>query len=185
MSRKSVEAKARRLLPEGRLIVERVDGDLVVASCRGDSGEVYTVGHDPGRGWHCSCPARGTCSHLRALMLVVVRRATEAGISVPIIPGVMPVTNFDQIQRFTQICGASIPGVLRERLQEIEGDPQEVFWTGVSYAAHQCRALLSPPVAEPFSTPRPAVPGIHFYTLNKSPATRAIFEILRLAHVAV
>lgn len=114
-----------------------------------------------------------------------VRRAKEAGIGVPIIPGVMPVTNFDQLQRFTQLCGAAIPAVLRQRLQGVDPDPQEVFWTGVSYAAHQCRALLSPPIAEPFVTPRPGVPGIHFYTLNKSPATRAIFEILRLAHVAV
>jgi methylenetetrahydrofolate reductase (NADPH) len=113
-----------------------------------------------------------------------VKRATAAGVTVPIIPGVMPVTNFDQIQRFTQLCGASIPAVLRERLGG-EADPQEVFWTGVSYAAHQCRVLLSPPVTEPFATPPRSVPGIHFYTLNKSPATRAIFEILRLAHVAV
>lgn len=114
-----------------------------------------------------------------------VRRATEAGITVPILAGVMPVTNYEQIQRFTQMCGATIPAPLRQRLQSTEGDPQEVFWTGVSYAAHQCRALLTPPVGDPFSTPRPGVPGIHFYTLNKSPATRAIFEILRLAHVAV
>ncbi len=111
-----------------------------------------------------------------------VRRAHEAGIHVPILPGIMPVTNFDQIQRFTQVCGVTLPALLRQRLAAIADDPQEVFWTGVSYAAHQCRALLSPPVLEPFSPPRPGVPGIHFYTLNKSPATRAIFEILRLAH---
>lgn len=113
------------------------------------------------------------------------RRAHEAGITVPIIPGVMPVTNFDQIQRFSQVCGATIPPPLLSRLAAVADDPQEVFWTGVSYAAHQCRLLLSPPVDEPFATPRPGVPGIHFYTLNKSPATRAIFEILRLAHCAV
>lgn len=114
-----------------------------------------------------------------------VRRAREAGITVPILPGVMPVTNFDQIQRFSQMCGATIPNLLRQRLEGVGDDPQEVFWTGVSYASHQCRALLSPPVLEPFATPRPGVPGIHFYTLNKSPATRAIFEILRLAHCVV
>ena len=110
------------------------------------------------------------------------RRAREAGITVPILPGIMPVTNFDQIQRFSQMIGAKIPGLLRQRLADVGDDPQEVFWTGVSYAAHQCRALLSPPAHDPFATPRPGVPGIHFYTLNKSPATRAIFEILRLAH---
>lgn len=114
-----------------------------------------------------------------------VRRAHEAGITIPILPGVMPVTNLDQIERFTRMCGATLPGVLRHRLQTIADDPQEVFWAGVSYAAHQCRLLLAPPVDEPFSTPRPGVPGIHFYTLNKSPATRAIFEMLRLSHCVV
>jgi methylenetetrahydrofolate reductase (NADPH) len=113
-----------------------------------------------------------------------VRRAVEAGIKVPILAGIMPVTNFEQIQRFSQIIGATIPSPLRQRLQGVGDDPQEVFWTGVSYASHQCRALLAPPVDEPFATPRPSVPGIHFYTLNKSPATRAIFEILRLSHSA-
>ena len=109
------------------------------------------------------------------------RRATEAGITVPILPGIMPVTNFEQIRRFTQMCGASLPAPLQRRLESVADDPQEVFWAGVSYAAHQCRVLLQPPVADPFSYPRPGVPGIHFYTLNRSPATRAIFEILQLS----
>ncbi len=109
------------------------------------------------------------------------RRAIEAGITVPIIPGIMPVTNFEQIRRFTQMCGASLPAALQRRLESVADDPQEVFWAGVSYAAHQCRALLQPPVSDPFTQPRPGVPGIHFYTLNRSPATRAIFEILQLS----
>jgi methylenetetrahydrofolate reductase (NADPH) len=109
------------------------------------------------------------------------RRAVEAGITVPILPGIMPVTNFEQIRRFTQLCGASLPSALQRRLESVAEDPQEVFWAGVSYAAHQCRALLQPPVSDPFSHPRPGVPGIHFYTLNRSPATRAIFEILQLS----
>ncbi len=109
------------------------------------------------------------------------RRAAEAGIRVPIIPGIMPVTNFEQIRRFTQMCGATLPSPLQRRLESVADDPQEVFWAGVSYAAHQCRALLQPPAADPFTHPRPGVPGIHFYTLNRSPATRAIFEILQLS----
>ena len=108
-------------------------------------------------------------------------RATEAGITVPIIPGIMPVTNFEQIRRFTQMCGASLPASLQGRLQSVAEDPQEVFWAGVSYAAHQCRQLLQTAPADPFTHPRPGVPGIHFYTLNRSPATRAIFEILQLS----
>ena len=111
------------------------------------------------------------------------RRAAEAGITVPIIPGIMPVTNFEQIRRFTQMCGASLPAPLQARLESVAEDPQEVFWAGVSYAAYQCRALLQPAPSDPFTTPlaRPGVPGIHFYTLNRSPATRAIFEILQLS----
>ena len=74
VSRESIAEKAARYLAEGRLIVTRVDGDLVAAACRGD-GEVYRLGHDPGRGWHCSCPARGDrCCHLAALRLVTARR---------------------------------------------------------------------------------------------------------------
>ena len=102
----------------------------------------------------------------------------------PIIAGVMPVTNYQQIDRFSKMCGATLPKTLRERLHQIEDDPQEVFWAGVMYAAHQCRALLAPGQPEPFSRMPPGAPGIHFYTLNRSPATRAIFEILRLARGA-
>ncbi len=109
------------------------------------------------------------------------RRAVEAGITVPIIPGIMPVTNFEQIRRFTQMCGATLPAPLQRRLEGVADDPQEVFWAGVSYAAQQCRALLQPPAPDPFTHPRPGVPGIHFYTLNRSPSTRAIFEILQLS----
>jgi methylenetetrahydrofolate reductase (NADPH) len=109
------------------------------------------------------------------------RRAAEAGIHAPILAGIMPVTNFEQIRRFSQMCGANIPQPLRTRLEAVADDPQEVFWAGVSYAAYQCRGLLQPPPADPFTHPRPGVPGIHFYTLNKSPATRAIFEILQLS----
>lgn len=62
--------KADRLLLEGRLRVMRVDGSLIVAECRGDSGSVYELTHAAGR-WSCTCPARTDCSHLRALWRVV------------------------------------------------------------------------------------------------------------------
>ncbi|EDM79752.1 5,10-methylenetetrahydrofolate reductase [Plesiocystis pacifica SIR-1] len=117
-------------------------------------------------------------------------RARGAGIEVPIIPGIMPVTNIKQIRRFTKMCGATIPPLLQHRLDDIasaEGGPHahEVFWAGVSYAAHQCRGLLDPGRgAMPFGARTPGVHGIHFYTLNRSPATRALFEILRLSRTA-
>jgi methylenetetrahydrofolate reductase (NADPH) len=113
-------------------------------------------------------------------------RARGAGIDVPIIAGIMPVTNVKQVERFTEMCGASIPEILGEHLHAIVDkdaryDPHEVFWTGVSYAAHQCRELLGRPGEGPFVRQSSRVAGIHFYTLNRSPATRALFEILQLA----
>jgi uncharacterized Zn finger protein len=64
--------KAMRLLVAGRLRVLRVEGELVVAECRGDSGAVYKLGHDPRKKqWRCTCPARTDCSHLNALWAVV------------------------------------------------------------------------------------------------------------------
>lgn len=68
--------KSRRLLIEGRLTVEKVDINhgMVYATCKGDSGSVYQLGWDPNAlEWRCSCPARSTCAHLRALQLVTVR----------------------------------------------------------------------------------------------------------------
>jgi hypothetical protein len=73
VTRESAETKSKRYLIEARLTVLGVDRDRVQATCRG-SGELYELGHDPGRGWHCSCPARGRCAHLIALQTVTVRR---------------------------------------------------------------------------------------------------------------
>jgi uncharacterized Zn finger protein len=67
--RENAAARGRRYLAEGRLVVARVDEKAIVATCRG-SGEVHDVTWFSGRGWACTCPARGTCSHLVALQLV-------------------------------------------------------------------------------------------------------------------
>ena len=81
MSREDAATKGRRLLAEGRLVVDAVIGDAVTATCRGDSGEVYKVGYEVGS-WYCSCPALTRCSHMTALQLVTVapplRRRAEA-----------------------------------------------------------------------------------------------------------
>lgn len=111
--------------------------------------------------------------------------ARAAGVNVPILAGIMPVTNVAQIERFTKMCGATIPETLQTRLGQTRDDPHEVFWSGVSFAARQCEQLLAPPRSEPFGRGPKGVAGIHFYTLNKSPATRAIFEILQLSRCAI
>ena len=98
-----------------------------------------------------------------------VARARDAGIDVAIIPGIMPITNFEQIKRFTSMCGASIPPELLRELGLRADQPSAVTDFGVAYATLQCADLLAK-----------GAPGIHFYTLNRSPATRAILGALRL-----
>jgi methylenetetrahydrofolate reductase (NADPH) len=82
----------------------------------------------------------------------------------------MPITNVEQIERFTTMCGASIPRDLRRSLHLRRDDPEAVTDLGVAYATVQCADLL-----------RRGAPGIHFYTLNRSPATRAILSALRIS----
>jgi methylenetetrahydrofolate reductase (NADPH) len=99
-----------------------------------------------------------------------VARAREAGVTVPIIPGVMPVSNLRNIRRITELCKSEIPEAYESALEAREGDPQAMQDLGVAYATLQCVDLLAR-----------GAPGIHFYTLNRSPATRAILAALRAA----
>jgi uncharacterized Zn finger protein len=74
MSRESIQAKARRYLAEGRVVVTGVLGDQVTAVCQGETG-AYDLGHAQGRGWWCTCPVRtDNCSHLAALWLITIRK---------------------------------------------------------------------------------------------------------------
>lgn len=96
-----------------------------------------------------------------------VKEVRGLGIQLPIIPGIMPVTDFHQIQKFTKMCGAHLPDEMVRALEPIKDDKDAVTAYGVDYATRQCRELLDG-----------GAPGVHFYTLNKSPATRAIFTNL-------
>jgi len=97
-----------------------------------------------------------------------VKRARAAGIELPIVPGIMPITNVAQIERITKMCGSQIPDDLRGRMRAVADDEEAVNEIGVEYSTRQCRELLAA-----------GAPGIHFYTLNKSPATAAILAELR------
>jgi len=97
-----------------------------------------------------------------------VERARRVGINIPIVPGIMPITNFEQVHRFTRMCGATVPMRLGLQLERVKDQPEAVMQLGVAHATVQCMELLSR-----------GVPGIHFYTLNKSPATRMIVSALR------
>ena len=105
-----------------------------------------------------------------ALYYDFVERARAIGIDVPIIPGILPITNITQLTRITTMCGATIPRGLRRELDLRADQPQAVTDFGVAYATLQCADLLAN-----------GAPGIHFYTLNRSPATRAILSALKLA----
>ena len=104
-----------------------------------------------------------------ALYFDFVERARAIGIDVPIIPGIWPITNVAQIQKVTEMCGATISGEMRAELDARRDEPEAALDFGVAYATMQCAELL-----------RGGAPGIHFYTLNRSPATRAILGALKL-----
>jgi len=97
-----------------------------------------------------------------------IDRAQNLGIQVPIIPGIMPILNVKQVQRFTKMCGSTIPAWLMERLEAVQDDPETVRQLGIDHATEQCEHLL-----------QEGAPGIHFYTLNRSKATLKILESLK------
>ena len=99
-----------------------------------------------------------------------VAAARAAGIEVPILAGVIPVASFAQTKRICDLCDASIPPRLEAAFAAAGGDERAEFELGVAYAAQQCAELL---VA--------GAPGIHFYALNRAPATRAVLGALRAA----
>jgi methylenetetrahydrofolate reductase (NADPH) len=101
-----------------------------------------------------------------------VERARDAGITVPIVPGIMPITSYEQIAIIRR-CGAGIPQPLLAELEVRAGEPEAVANLGVAYCALQCAELLAR-----------GVPGIHFYTLNQSPATRAVVSALIAARTS-
>jgi methylenetetrahydrofolate reductase (NADPH) len=96
-----------------------------------------------------------------------VARARAAGIGVPIVPGIMPVISAHNARRMAGLCGAAIPAALEARLAEAGDDEAATLEVGVSWATEQCRTLLEG-----------GAPGLHFYTLNRSPAARRVHENL-------
>ena len=99
-----------------------------------------------------------------------VDAARERGIEVPIVPGVVPIRSYEQIVRFCENCQASIPPSLAAAMEALEGDQAAEAELGIAFATRQCEELLAG-----------GAPGVHFYTLNQAPVTRAVLAALRVA----
>lgn len=98
-----------------------------------------------------------------------VERARAAGINVPIIPGIMPITNYQSLSRFSERAGADLPRWLRKRLESLESDPKGLQEFGLQVVSKLCEELIAN-----------GAPGLHFYTLNRAKATKAIVHNLGL-----
>ena len=94
--------------------------------------------------------------------------ARRLGVSVPIVPGIMPITNYSQLRRFSEMCGAEIPRWVARRLQAFGDDHDAIREFGIDVVAQLCRRLVDG-----------GAPGLHFYTLNRARATVSIVERLR------
>ena len=94
-----------------------------------------------------------------------VDRAQAKGVSIPIVPGIMPITNHSQLMRFSEMCGAEVPRWIRLRLAEMGDDKESIRAFGADVVTDLCQTLLDNDV-----------PGIHFYTLNNAEATLAIWR---------
>ncbi len=99
----------------------------------------------------------------------LVDAAQATGVTMPIIPGIMPVTNVRQLQRFAQLSGTPLPAPMIEQFERVADDPQAVVDLGVEHASHLCSQLLAG-----------GAPGLHFYTLNRSTATLRVYRDLGL-----
>ncbi len=99
----------------------------------------------------------------------LVEAAQAAGVDMPIIPGIMPVTNVRQIQRFAQLSGTALPADMIARFEQVAEDPDAVVELGVETASQLCGELLDR-----------GAPGLHFYTLNRSFSTLRVYRDLGL-----
>jgi methylenetetrahydrofolate reductase (NADPH) len=98
----------------------------------------------------------------------------KQGVSVPIVPGILPILSASQVRRFVTLCGATLPPPLLSQLEKLGDDDQAVSEFGIEYATTQCEALL-----------REGAPGLHFYTLNKARSATEVLKNLALARQAM
>lgn len=100
----------------------------------------------------------------------LLERSRAAGVDIPILPGIMPITNLGQIKRMAELSGREVPAEVVARVARHEGDAEAVRAEGIEVASELCENLLAN-----------GAPGLHFYTLNRSKATREIYANLSLS----
>ena len=100
----------------------------------------------------------------------LVERSRADGVDFPIVPGIMPILNYNSMKRMVELSGREMPDEVMARIEPLRDDPAAVRAEGMQIATELCDELLAG-----------GAPGLHFYTLNRSKATREIFETLKLA----
>jgi methylenetetrahydrofolate reductase (NADH) len=139
--------------PEGHREAESVEADARIMKAKQDAGAEFAI----------------TELFFRvADYFALVERCAAIGVTIPILPGIMPITSLPQILRMTELSGREVPAEVVERVSRFEGDPAAVRAEGITIATEMCDELLAG-----------GAPGLHFYTLNRSKATREIFSRLR------
>lgn len=142
--------------PEGHRDLDSLDEDTAVLKAKYDAGADFAV----------------TEMVLRASDYAgLLERAAAAGIDFPIVPGVMPILSMTAMKKMVELSGREIPSEVSERLMPLEDDPAALRTEGIAIATELCAELLTA-----------GAPGLHFYTLNRSKATREIFAGLRHDH---
>lgn len=138
--------------PEGHIEAETLDADVAVMKAKQDAGAEFAV----------------TDMVLRVSDYVgLVERCRAAGVDMPIVPGIMPILNLKSMERMVELSGRTMPQEVLDRLRPLADTPEELRCEGIQISIEMCRELLER-----------GAPGLHFYTLNRSKATREIFEAL-------
>ncbi len=140
--------------PEGHRDAASLDDDVAVLKAKRDAGAEFAI----------------TEMVLRSSdYFALVERARAAGVDFPIIPGIMPILNYRSMTKMVELSGRDIPAEVMERLAPLEDDPPALRAEGIAIATELCDDLLAG-----------GAPGLHFYTLNRSKATREIYAALAL-----
>ena len=138
--------------PQGHRDAPSLDADVAVLKAKHDAGAEFAVTEMVLRAEH---------------YLDLVERAGAVGVDFPIVPGIMPILNFSSMAKMVELSGREIPEEVLARLEPLKDDPAAVRAEGIAIATELCDTLLDA-----------GAPGLHFYTLNRSKATREIYAAL-------